>query len=69
MEGHPLDHLADIMGCKEGSLPTLYLELPSWLGSAYKSLWNLVLVMERVEQKSTSWKAKYLSLWGRITLT
>lgn len=63
---HLLHRLADIMGCNVGSFPTSYLGLLLSIGSVSKSLWNPVV--ERVEQKLASWKARYLSVGGRITL-
>eukprot|EP00268_Persea_americana_P013886 TRINITY_DN16150_c0_g1_i1.p1 TRINITY_DN16150_c0_g1~~TRINITY_DN16150_c0_g1_i1.p1 ORF type:complete len:125 (+),score=16.77 TRINITY_DN16150_c0_g1_i1:1730-2104(+) len=40
---------ADILSCMMGDPPTSYLGLPLCLGSASKSMWNLVV--ERVERK------------------
>ena len=57
---------ADIQGCKVGDLPASYLGLPLCLGSVNKTLWDTVV--ERVEKKLSTWKAKYLSIGGRVTL-
>lgn len=57
--------IADFMGCKASFLPTTYAGLPLSLGGVSQALWNLVI--EGVENKLASWKAKYLSLVGRIT--
>lgn len=64
VEEHLLDGLADILGCKVGSLPTSYLGLPLCIGSASKPLWSPVV--EKVELKLASWKAKCLSLGGKL---
>lgn len=61
-----LEVLATIMECSVGSLPTSYLKLPLCLGRASKQVWNPVV--EKVEQKLASCKAKYLSFRGRIIL-
>lgn len=55
--------LADIMGCEVGSLPTAYLGLPLSIAKVFKTLWNPVV--ERIERKFASWRARYLSLRGR----
>ena len=65
-DDHLLEDFANIMGCKVASILTSYMALPLCLGSAPQSLWNPVL--ERMEQKLASWKAKNLSFEGRITL-
>ena len=58
--------LANILQCKMGSLPMLYLGM--LLGTSYKtaSIWNPIL--ERMEKKLSSWKRLYLSKGGRLTL-
>lgn len=58
--------LADILGCKVGSLPIPYLGMP--LGASYKSIsiWNPVL--EKIEQRLARWKKFYLSKGGQLTL-
>eukprot|EP00268_Persea_americana_P067692 TRINITY_DN9346_c0_g1_i4.p1 TRINITY_DN9346_c0_g1~~TRINITY_DN9346_c0_g1_i4.p1 ORF type:complete len:117 (-),score=18.76 TRINITY_DN9346_c0_g1_i4:161-511(-) len=38
-----MGELADVMGCKIGSLPTSYMGLPLCLGAASRSLWNPVI--------------------------
>ena len=54
------------MGCSVGSLLSSYLGLLLCLGRMPKSLWNQVV--EKVENKLASWKARYLSMGRRITL-
>ena len=46
--------LANILQCRVGNLPMIYLGMP--LGTLYKiaSIWNLIL--ERIEKKFSSWK-------------
>ena len=58
--------LANILQCKVGSLPMLYLGMP--LGTSYKTafIWNPIL--ERMEMKLSGWKRLYLSKGGRLTL-
>ena len=58
--------LANILQCRVGSLPMLYLGMP--LETLYKtaSIWNPIL--ERMEKKLSGWKQLYLSKGGRLTL-
>ena len=58
--------LAEILGCRIGSLPMTYLGMP--LGVSHKSptIWNPIL--ERIERKLASWKKLYLSKGGRLML-
>ena len=58
--------LADILQCKVGSLPMIYLGMS--LGTLYKttSIWNPIL--ERMEKKLSGWKRLYLSKGSRLTL-
>ena len=61
-----IQSLANILQCRVGSLPMIYLGMP--LGSLYKtaSIWNPIL--ERMEKKLSGWKRLYLSKGGRLTL-
>ena len=58
--------LAEILGCRVGSLPMTYLGMP--LGASHKSptVWNPIL--EKFEHKLAGWKKMYLSKSGRLTL-
>jgi len=58
--------LGDILGCEVASLPVKYLGLH--LGASYKStrIWDGVI--EKVKNRSASWKRLYLSKGGRVTL-
>ena len=58
--------LANILGCRMGSLPMKYLGM--LLGTLFKttSIWNPIL--EKMEKKLSSWKRLYLSKGGRLTL-
>ena len=58
--------LAEILGCRIGSLPMTYLGMP--LGASHKSptVWNPIL--ERIECKLAGWKKLYLSKGGRLML-
>ena len=61
-----LRHLANIMGCKVDSFPSTYLGLPPCLSRVPKSVSNPNV--ERIEKMLSSWKARYLSQGGRITV-
>ena len=58
--------LTNILQCRVGSLPMIYLGMP--LGTLYKtaSIWNLIL--ERMDKKFSGWKQFYLSKGGKLTL-
>ena len=58
--------LVALLGCRQSSLPMTYLGLP--LGAKFKdrAIWNSIL--ERMEQRLTSWKRLYLSKGGKINL-
>uniref|UniRef100_A0A2N9IM18 Reverse transcriptase domain-containing protein n=1 Tax=Fagus sylvatica TaxID=28930 RepID=A0A2N9IM18_FAGSY len=58
--------LADLLRCRIGVLPMLYLGMP--LGAQYKAqnVWNSVL--EKIERRLANWQTLYLSKGGRLTL-
>lgn len=60
------ERLADILGGGFATLPVKYLGLP--LGASYKSTHIWDGVVEKIEHRLVSWKMKYLSKGGRITL-
>ena len=51
--------LAEILGCRIGSLPMTYLDMP--LGASHKSptIWNPIF--EKIKRKLAEWKKMYLS--------
>ena len=51
--------LVDTLGCKVDCFPSTYLGLPLCLGRVLKYVWNPVV--ERMEKKLSSWKARHLS--------
>ena len=61
-----LDLLLIVLGCKQGTLPMKYLDLP--LGAKFKdkAIWNPIL--EKIEWRLAGWKHLYLSKGGRVTL-
>ena len=58
--------LAEILGCRIGTLPMSYLGM--LLGASHNSpsIWNLIL--EKIELKLVGWKKLYLSKGSRLTL-
>ena len=58
--------LADILGCGIASLLVKYLGMP--LGASYKAkhIWDDII--EKIDYRMASWKSKYLSKGGRVTL-
>ncbi|GKV09903.1 hypothetical protein SLEP1_g21337 [Rubroshorea leprosula] len=61
-----LEKMAWILCCKKGYLPFKYLGIPIGGRSGKLSFWKPVL--EGVSRKLSTWKGRYLSLGGRITL-
>ncbi|XP_077215481.1 uncharacterized protein LOC143850040 [Tasmannia lanceolata] len=57
---------ADKIGCCDKVLPMTYLGLPLGYGVPSKAQWDPVV--ERIERKLATWKTKYISFEGRITL-
>ncbi|CAN1807424.1 Putative ribonuclease H protein At1g65750 [Linum perenne] len=60
------DFLARSFGCQLESLPSLYLGLPLGARSSNSSLWDPVVA--NMERKLETWKARFLSFGGRLTL-
>lgn len=58
--------LENAFGCRAGELPSKYLGLTLYVGSSKKHLWDAVV--ERIDKRLSSWKGRYLSLGGRLTL-
>ena len=58
--------LVDILGCGVASLQVKYLGLPLGASSKAKHIWDGVI--EKIEYWLASWKMRYLSKGGRVTL-
>ena len=65
-EVEEIEEIAVELGCRVGSLPTVYLGVP--LGAYHKapSMWDGV--EERMRRRLALWKRQYISKGGRITL-
>ena len=61
-----VESLAAELGCRVGSLPTLYLGLP--LGAPHRALGVWDSIEERFRKRLSSWKRQYISKGGRLTL-
>lgn len=61
-----LEMFAKAIGCKIQSLPIKYLGLPLGASPKLKSTWKPVI--EKFKARLPSWKKRYLSFGGRITL-
>ena len=58
--------LTEILGCKVGTLPMSYLNMPLGALHSSPSIWSSIL--EKIERKLAEWKKLYLSKGGRLTL-
>ena len=58
--------LAEILGCRVGTLPMSYLGMPLGAPHNSPSIWNPIL--EKIERKLARWKKLYLSKGGRLML-
>ncbi|GKV48357.1 hypothetical protein SLEP1_g55180 [Rubroshorea leprosula] len=58
--------MAYLLCCKEGKLPFKYLGIPIGGNHRRKAMWQPMV--ESVRKKLASWKGRYLSMGGRITL-
>ncbi|GKB38833.1 RNA-directed DNA polymerase, eukaryota, reverse transcriptase zinc-binding domain protein, partial [Tanacetum coccineum] len=58
--------MARWMGCDNGEFPFTYLGMPIGENMRRVNAWNTMV--EKFKMKLGDWKAKTLSLWGRLTL-
>ncbi|KAL4577516.1 hypothetical protein LXL04_013625 [Taraxacum kok-saghyz] len=66
VEAGELEGCAQIMGCVVDSLPFKYLGVPVGANMSRKKHW--LPVIERVQNRLSTWKSKMLSFGGRLTL-
>ena len=58
--------LAEILGCRVGTLPTSYLSMPLGALHNFPSIWNPIL--EKIERRLARWRKLYLSKGDRLIL-
>ena len=58
--------LAEILGCRVGTLPMSYLGMLLGASRNSPSIWNPIL--EKIERKLAGWKKLYMSKGGRLML-
>ncbi|XP_022004003.1 uncharacterized protein LOC110901484 [Helianthus annuus] len=61
-----VDNMMEILGCKRGGFPFVYLGIQVGANMSHVSNWNLVV--EVIKARLVSWKAKTLSIGGRLIL-
>jgi hypothetical protein len=67
--GNAQDHInqyVEMFGCKSGDFPIQYLGVPIHFRKLRNAEWRKV--EESFERRLGSWKGKYLSIGGRLTL-
>lgn len=55
-----------LFGCKQGSFPFRYLEIPMHHRKSSNGDWKMI--EERIEKKLYGWKGNHVSLGGRFVL-
>ena len=65
-EADDMQALANILGCRVGTLPMSYHDMPLGASHNSPSIWNPIL--EKIEQKLAGWKKLYLSKGGQLML-
>lgn len=63
---HKANSLANILGCKVGTLPFRYLGLPLYNKQLRKEDWAPVI--DRIDLRIQGWQTKLLSQGGRLTI-
>ncbi|KAJ0610677.1 putative RNA-directed DNA polymerase [Helianthus annuus] len=66
VEHHEVENMATVIWCKTGSIPFKFLGLP--IGDNMKRISPWKPIIDKFAKRLSSWKAKTLSLGGRITL-
>ncbi|KAG9441971.1 hypothetical protein H6P81_017825 [Aristolochia fimbriata] len=61
-----LEGMANLLGCRIGSLPDTYLGLPLFHGRITKPLWDPVI--EKIQNRHSMWKRRMISKAGRLIL-
>ena len=61
-----LTEAASVLNCRRGTIPFVYLGLPIGGDSRRLSLWKPVV--DRIVDRLSSWKNKFLSFGGRLVL-
>lgn len=61
-----IQEFANILKCKVGKLPTVYLGLPLGASNRNKNLWEPVIT--KIQGRVGSWRNELLSKAGRLTL-
>ncbi|GJT46336.1 putative RNA-directed DNA polymerase, eukaryota, reverse transcriptase zinc-binding domain protein, partial [Tanacetum coccineum] len=63
---HEVESVASSINCSHGTLPFMYLGLPVGKNIHFCNGWTEVI--DRLQDRLLSWKAKNLSIGGRLTL-
>ncbi|KAL4557518.1 hypothetical protein LXL04_035699 [Taraxacum kok-saghyz] len=58
--------MSNLLGCKAGKLPAIFLGIP--IGSNMKMIEKWAPIAEKFRKKMSNWKAKTLSIGGRLTI-
>ncbi|GKA13749.1 putative RNA-directed DNA polymerase, eukaryota, reverse transcriptase zinc-binding domain protein [Tanacetum coccineum] len=61
-----VSYMANIIGCGTSKLPLKYLGVPVGCNMSRSSNWNIII--QKFYSKLSSWKARLLSVGGRLTL-
>ncbi|XP_058076385.1 uncharacterized protein LOC131224966 [Magnolia sinica] len=61
-----VNKFSNILGCPSVTFPSSYVGLPLVVGSPTKAVWDKVV--DKVQKALATWKCRYLSIGGRMTL-
>ncbi|XP_021996007.1 uncharacterized protein LOC110893197 [Helianthus annuus] len=61
-----VDNMMEVLGCKRGDFPFVYLGIQVGVNMSRISNWNMVI--EVIKRRLESWKARTLSIAGRLVL-
>ena len=66
MDSDSVTSLANLLGCKAEKLPAIFLGIP--IGSNMNRVESWGQIAEKFRKKLSNWKAKTLSIGGRLTI-
>ena len=66
MQDEEIDSMLEVLGCRRGDFPFVYLGIK--VGAKMTRIGNWDMVVNTLNKRLTGWKAKNLSIGGRVIL-